>query len=206
MALPKGKLRKTANIVPIVVKSDPIPGRDGKDGIDGIDGRPGSPGKPGKAGRDGVDGPSLESVMQAVLGSDEFRKLIEKEIGKQTLGALVGGGEGRTRVQDLPGYKDATAGQIFGVHSNKTAGFYDPETLGIISGGGSEAVQYTKLIDTVGDFKYIGEADPGSAESSAVWRIQRVEFLSGDDIEIKWAGGNADFDNAWTNRLSESYS
>ena len=73
----------------------------------------------------------------------------------------------------------------------------------------TDMAQYTRLIDTEGSIKYIGEAVPGSegaGESSSIWRIKRVEFLTGDDIEVLWAGGTADFTNIWSNRASYSYS
>lgn len=67
-------------------------------------------------------------------------------------------------------------------------------------------VKYTKLIDKDGTVTYIGEAEPNSAEGSAVWRIYRVDETNDPDIEIKWADGAATFDKTWTNRASYSYS
>jgi hypothetical protein len=114
------------------------------------------------------------------------------------------GGGSSWSVKDMPGYKESLNGYVFGI-KNKKAGFYDPLSLGIV-GGGEEEVPYTRLIDTDGDFKYVGEANPGTAPSAASWRIKRIEFLAGDDIEIKWAAGTATFDKVWTNRASEDYS
>jgi hypothetical protein len=52
---------------------------------------------------------------------------------------------------------------------------------------------------------YLGEAEPGSATSSAVWRIKKI-VETGPDVAITWADGNESFDNIWDNRLSLSYS
>jgi hypothetical protein len=71
--------------------------------------------------------------------------------------------------------------------------------------GGTE-VEYSKRIDTDGNFKYIGEAMAGSLEDSATWRIKRIEFLVGDDIEIKWANGDNGFSYVWNNRTGYTYS
>ena len=51
---------------------------------------------------------------------------------------------------------------------------------------------------------YLGQAAPGSAESSAVWRIQKIDTSSG--VSMTWAGGAATYTNAWSNRASLSYS
>jgi len=66
--------------------------------------------------------------------------------------------------------------------------------------------KYTKLIDKVGPITYIGEADPGTAEGSSLWRISRLDETSDPDLEIKWAGGTSDFDKIWNNRASYGYS
>jgi len=66
-------------------------------------------------------------------------------------------------------------------------------------------VQYNRLIDTEGQYIYIGEALPGTATSAASWRIKRVNQQAGDDYEIIWADGTADFTKIWDNRLSLTY-
>ena len=71
---------------------------------------------------------------------------------------------------------------------------------------GELELKYTKLLDKVGTITYIGEADPGSAEGAAVWRISRFDETLDPDVEIKWADGTADFDKVWDNRASYSYS
>ena len=69
-------------------------------------------------------------------------------------------------------------------------------------------VQYNKLIDVDGVYTYIGEALPGSTTSNPVWRIKRVEELSGvnkNDINIVWSNGSADLDKVWDDRLTYNY-
>ena len=197
----KGKLVKVSTLPPIIVKEAvAVRGMDGKEGKDGKIGETGKAGIEGKAGR---DAPTLEEIVKALNSSPELLKAIQVELGKQTLGDRGGGGGSSFSPPDLPGYKGALPGQIFGVGADKKVGFFEPLTLGITGG---EEVPYTRLIDTVGNYKYIGEATPGTATSSALWRIKRVEFLAGDDIEIKWANGTSTEDRVWTNRASETYS
>lgn len=50
---------------------------------------------------------------------------------------------------------------------------------------------------------YIGTATPGTATSAASWQIKKVDETSG--TVIKYADGNANFDNVWDNRESLSY-
>jgi|SRR6056300_156066 hypothetical protein len=66
-------------------------------------------------------------------------------------------------------------------------------------------VQYNKLIDQEGSFYYIGEALPGTDVSEAKWRIKRIEEV-GDDFNILWAEGSANFDKIWDDRATFSYS
>jgi len=64
--------------------------------------------------------------------------------------------------------------------------------------------QLALQLDEVGATTYIGEAEPGSLTSLALWRIKRI-VETGPDSEITWADGNSDFDNIWDNRLSLTY-
>ena len=65
-------------------------------------------------------------------------------------------------------------------------------------------VQYDKLIDTEGDYTYIGEATPGTAKNAATWRIKRV-YEQGDDLEIIWADNTAEFVKVWDDRATYEY-
>lgn len=53
---------------------------------------------------------------------------------------------------------------------------------------------------------YLGHADPGTATSSALWRIQHLTFGAGGDVTITWADGDALFNNVWDDRAGLSYS
>lgn len=63
------------------------------------------------------------------------------------------------------------------------------------------SLQYEEASSTV---TYIGEAASGSATSSAVWRIKKMDTSSG--IVITWASGTTAFDKTWTGRAGYSYS
>lgn len=67
----------------------------------------------------------------------------------------------------------------------------------------------TRFDDTaMGAVLYLGEADPGTAESAASWRIQQITFTNlptEDDLQILWADGDNNFNNVWDDRLILSY-
>lgn len=66
--------------------------------------------------------------------------------------------------------------------------------------------RYTRRVEYSGSNPvYIGEALPGSAEDSAVWRIQQIEYSSDNPVAIKWAGGTEKFTNKWSERTSYQY-
>lgn len=63
---------------------------------------------------------------------------------------------------------------------------------------------YSGKIVISGTDIYIGKAAIGSAVSSAVWQIKKIDTAS--DIIITWADGDANFDNVMSNAASLSYS
>ena len=67
----------------------------------------------------------------------------------------------------------------------------------------SGATSYSLRMDTQATYTYIGEANPGTATSSASWRIKR---LTNADNTIIWANGDAGFSNIWDNHGALSYS
>ena len=68
-----------------------------------------------------------------------------------------------------------------------------------------ETMPYAKRTDFVGDdVIYKGEAEPGSSESDAVWRISKITFVDEDATE-QWAEGNASFNKMWSSRLGYNY-
>lgn len=90
------------------------------------------------------------------------------------------------------------------------------EVRDAITIGEEDMARFAKEVDDQTDtgtgagFIYIGEADPGTATSSALWRIKRIEVVidvgGREDLSTLWADGNASFDNIWDDRLSLSYS
>ena len=61
---------------------------------------------------------------------------------------------------------------------------------------------------TASTIYFFGEAQPGVVDLSALWRIQRITFITPgqDDVDIEWADGNSNFDNVWDDRLILAYS
>ena len=93
------------------------------------------------------------------------------------------------------------------VENNNTSvlvtGLVGPPGLPGIS---EDDTMYSKRIDFISDNElYRGEALVGASEDSAVWRIRRVTIINNDITEV-WAGGTANFDKVWTNRLALIYS
>lgn len=73
-------------------------------------------------------------------------------------------------------------------------------TLQTISFGG---FKFKLNLVTVGSVDYVGEAAIGTATSSALWRVKKVDNTSG--TVITWAGTGV-FDQIWDNYASLSYS
>jgi hypothetical protein len=72
-----------------------------------------------------------------------------------------------------------------------------PTTVGISGNVTSVDPNYATRIDdtTTANTTYIGKATIGSATSSAVWQISKLDTSSG--LIKTWADGNANFDNIW---------
>lgn len=79
----------------------------------------------------------------------------------------------------------------------------DPLEVSVVAGG--NASNYATIVDEASaTITYVGKALPGTTTSSALWQIQRIDTTG--DLTIKWADGNADFDNVWDDRVSLTYS
>ena len=66
---------------------------------------------------------------------------------------------------------------------------------------------YSKRIDFISDNElYKGEAQVGTTEASSGWRIRRVVIAQDGDVAETWAGGTANFDKQWSDRLIYIYS
>lgn len=69
----------------------------------------------------------------------------------------------------------------------------------------SVATYTTRLDEVSATITYVGEADPDTLTSEALWRIKRLDTTN-DDLVILWADGDANFDNIWDDRASLTYS
>lgn len=77
---------------------------------------------------------------------------------------------------------------------------YDPSGSVSVKVTGNLAV---KIVES-GTTTYVGKAAIGSATSSAVWQVQKIDESSG--TIVTWADGNDEFDNVFDNYASLSYS
>ena len=72
----------------------------------------------------------------------------------------------------------------------------EPVTGQVFIGGGPiDAAAASGPIYDDGTYKYFGEAVPGTALSSASWRVSRLTISTN---RIEWADGNGNFDNVFT--------
>jgi len=79
----------------------------------------------------------------------------------------------------------------------------NPLEVSVVAGG--SVSNYATIVDEASaTITYVGKALPGTATSSALWQIQRIDTTG--DLTITWADGNADFDNVWNDRGTLSYS
>lgn len=67
---------------------------------------------------------------------------------------------------------------------------------------GSSSIANTLRYEEGVTYTYIGEATPGTAESSSSWRIKRLTNASNT---ILWADGDASFSKVWDNYASYTY-
>ena len=68
-------------------------------------------------------------------------------------------------------------------------------------------ISYVASGNGAGKEEYVGYAEPGSADASAVWQIQKLVYDSNNKIStVRYADGDLKFNNIWDNRASLSYS
>lgn len=60
--------------------------------------------------------------------------------------------------------------------------------------------------DGSGNPEYVGEALPGSATSSAVWRIKKITWSGSNATRIEWADGDTKMNNIWDDYATLIYS
>ena len=80
--------------------------------------------------------------------------------------------------------------------------------VGVQGPGPEEDVPFATRVDFIGDTRILkGQAQPGTVDATNAWRIQEITFVGSDeDVEIKWASGNSNFDKVWDDRLTFTYS
>lgn len=71
----------------------------------------------------------------------------------------------------------------------------------VINKSGMSVDRTITKVDDTGTYKYVGEADPGTATSAPKWSICRVTSATGDMLQAD--GGN--FSQIWDNRASLTY-
>lgn len=164
-------------------------GRDGQQGKPGPTGASGAQGLRGEKGDKGDPGPQGQ---QGDKGDTPKHKWTGTKLQFQNPDGTWG------KAVDLQGPKGDTgggSGWLAILASDSTAG------------SGVDAVKYARRIDVVSEtVMYKADALPGTADSAAAWRIARITTNAEGDVTEHWAGGTANFDQVWDDRLSLSYS
>lgn len=76
--------------------------------------------------------------------------------------------------------------------------------MGVSSVSSTDTTYSIRVDDASSTVTYVGEAQTGSSESGAVWRIKRLT-TAGTVLSIEWADGNMQFDNVWSDRTTLTY-
>jgi len=92
-------------------------------------------------------------------------------------------------------YSDLTTPELIGVDPATSRMLVSAVVTSSVTGS-----VYKKLIDatTTANVTYIGEADLGTATTTAAWRIQKIDETSG--VEITWSGTG--FSVKWSERAT----
>ena len=215
---PKGPKGNRGDVGPRGEKGTAVVGPRGPKGEKGDKGDQGDPGPPGPAGNIGP-GVDLEPILHDIQRkNNELIQRMQMQLSAAITNFALQSGWGSTSSGggsvNILDNDDVLYARPEDVVENSVLVFDDTlkkfkavSIVDLINSIRAELeVKYTKLIDKDGTYTYIGEAEPNSAEGAAVWRIYRIDETSDPDIEIKWAGGAADFDKTWTGRTGYSYS
>ena len=155
-------------------------GDQGPEGVRGVQGLTGVPGPKGEHGNIGLTG----AMPKHELRGDSIR--FELEDG--TWGKWINLGN-----QGLQG-------------RGHGGGLSDKRVLQLIAEFANEGSLNNKLIDTVGQLKYVGESTPGTPTSDNRWRIKLIDQTdAGGDVPILYANGNNGFVHIWDDRLGLTY-
>lgn len=149
--------------------------------------------------------PTIVNIDTEGLGKklDEIKKTLEEEEEKPTV-------ENPLPVVLVFDDKEYKAGEGKGneqIHNwGGGAGSY---LIGVEDNTKKLVGEYTLLLDdvTTTSVTYVGKATIGTATSSALWQIKKLDESSTPvTLSVKWAGGGASFNQVWDNRASLSYS
>lgn len=183
------------------------------------DGKDGAPGKPGKNGERGPAGPAPEHQVDGA--KVRFKKPDGKwgawiqapkgEPGEPGGVVMIRGGGSGSSGTDLAKLLPGAEGT-------------EPAAVAVLQGGqwvslpwaaftalaGTGDTPQGRRVDFVGDtIIYRGESAPGTDDSAPAWRIKKIIFTPGldgkQDVSETWAGGNADYVNAWTDRATLNF-
>ena len=185
-------------------------GLTGPQGEQGIQGEKGEPGTPAPDYRNEFEEALKNFNQRLTENASRVDNNIQKQIDRinQSLSTIGGGGSYK-----LVDNADVDKAALKGVVDDAIL-IYDPTKKKFIADSfvnvldrlkAELEVQYNKLIDQEGTFYYIGEALPGTNTDQSKWRIKRIEEV-GNDYNILWADGTAEFDKIWDDRVTFTYS
>ncbi len=180
-----------------------LQGSIGQQGLQGLQGSRGNTGDKGDKGDQGDRGERGVQGVRGLTGTPPEHRWDGTKLAFQSPNGVWGeyvelqgkqGEDGKTpNIPNIPKVFSTSIDAVQGLRA-------------ILSELQAENMQYDKLIDTVGDYKYIGEALPGTTSTEASWRIKRIDLSdTGGDIEIIFADGVSTFTKVWDDHLSYDY-
>lgn len=196
------------------------PGPRGDQGDIGPVGAAGAKGEKGDAGPQGETGKAPAHEWQGTKlrfkkpdgkwGKSVDLKGEAGDNGKVVVMRSSGGSSGGGMSDLIPGNPNVEPTGIAVSQAGQWVNLSWPAFIQTIAGAIDMASELSRRSDFVGEtIIYRGEAVPGAAESAAVWRIKRIEFITGvdgkSDIDEKWAAGSAGFTNVWSDRAILGY-
>jgi hypothetical protein len=67
----------------------------------------------------------------------------------------------------------------------------------------SDSLGALKLDEVSSTLFYVGESSIAAPTSSPMWRIRKIDTTTG--VDVKWADGDAFYNNVWDDRASLTY-
>jgi hypothetical protein len=91
------------------------------------------------------------------------------------------------------------------VRDNEANKFRDGKTGTSVAIVNDDIELVIKTDEVSKNLSYIGYALIGTADSSATWKIKRIQTI-GSITSVQYANGTANFDKIWNNRSTYTYS